>query len=137
MQPSASLQSQQRNRRKRQLPHTFQSGPTPEGVSDGGNPTGQNDGAPRKLTGDECDEIRQLMQQQLKGKVPRDFQVDMVIAQEERRDALCHAATGLGKTLIAAAPFTLSKNGMRVTIMVSPLVALQNEMVRYKLSGTL
>ncbi|KLO05062.1 P-loop containing nucleoside triphosphate hydrolase protein, partial [Schizopora paradoxa] len=63
------------------------------------------------------------------GRMPRDFQVDMVIAQEESRDAMCHAATGLGKTFIAAAPFFLEKNKTRVTIMVSPLVALQNEMV--------
>ncbi len=85
--------------------------------------------APHKLSEEECRQLRELMQQQLGGKTPRDFQVDMAIAQEERRDAMCHAATGLGKTLIAAAPFALEKNKTRVTIMVSPLVALQNEMV--------
>ncbi|KAH9008258.1 P-loop containing nucleoside triphosphate hydrolase protein [Lactarius hengduanensis] len=53
----------------------------------------------------------------------------MVQAQEEGQDALCHAATGSGKTAIAAGPYALAKNKGRVTFMVSPLIGLQNEMV--------
>ncbi|KLO06253.1 P-loop containing nucleoside triphosphate hydrolase protein, partial [Schizopora paradoxa] len=76
------------------------------------------------------EEIRNAVERQLgEGKSPRDFQMEMIFAQEEGRDAMCHAATGLGKTLIAAAPFALEKNRTQVTIMVSPLIALQNEMV--------
>ncbi|KZV63276.1 P-loop containing nucleoside triphosphate hydrolase protein [Peniophora sp. CONT] len=69
------------------------------------------------------------MRTQFGGKEPRDFQVELVVAQEARRDALCQAATGQGKTAIAAAPYVLEKNKDRVTIMVSPLIGLQNEMV--------
>ncbi|KAH9021275.1 hypothetical protein EDB83DRAFT_2204291, partial [Lactarius deliciosus] len=62
---------------------------------------------------------------------PRKFQVEMVQAQEEGQDALCHAATGSGKTAIAAGPYALAKNQGRVTFMVSPLIGLQNEMVMW------
>ncbi|KAI0309836.1 P-loop containing nucleoside triphosphate hydrolase protein [Amylostereum chailletii] len=62
-------------------------------------------------------------------KEPRDFQVQMVQAQEERRDALCQAATGSGKTAIAAGPYALKENSDRVTSIVSPLIGLQDEMV--------
>ncbi|KLO06209.1 P-loop containing nucleoside triphosphate hydrolase protein, partial [Schizopora paradoxa] len=85
---------------------------------------------PRKLSLEEREKVREAIQTQLgDDKSPREFQVEMVVAQEEMRDAMCHAATGLGKTLIAAAPFALERNKGRVTIMVSPLIALQNEMV--------
>jgi hypothetical protein len=69
------------------------------------------------------------MRKMLGGREPRDFQVEMVQAQEEGQDALCHAATGSGKTAIAAGPYVLTKNQGRVTFMVSPLIGLQNEMV--------
>ncbi|KAN0130509.1 P-loop containing nucleoside triphosphate hydrolase protein [Lactarius tabidus] len=69
------------------------------------------------------------MRSMLGGREPRDFQVEMVQAQEEGHDALCHAATGSGKTAIAAGLYALAKNQGRVTFMVSPLIGLQNEMV--------
>ncbi|TFY77268.1 hypothetical protein EWM64_g6747 [Hericium alpestre] len=82
----------------------------------------------RKLSADEIEKIRTLMKEQLGGREPRVFQLDLVQAQEERRDVLCQAATGQGKTAVAAGPYVLEKNAGRVTIMVSPLIGLQNEM---------
>ncbi|KAA1476505.1 P-loop containing nucleoside triphosphate hydrolase protein, partial [Dentipellis sp. KUC8613] len=69
------------------------------------------------------------MKRQLNDREPREFQVDLVRAQEERKDALCQAATGQGKTAIAAGPYALAQNADRVTLMVSPLIGLQDEMV--------
>jgi superfamily II RNA helicase len=83
-----------------------------------------------KLTSEQISHVREAMRSMLGGREPRDFQVEMVQAQEEGHDALCHAATGSGKTAIAAGPYALAKNQGRVTFMVSPLIGLQNEMVR-------
>ncbi|KAH9171007.1 P-loop containing nucleoside triphosphate hydrolase protein [Lactarius sanguifluus] len=82
-----------------------------------------------KLTPEQISELHDAMQIMLGGREPRKFQVEMVQAQEEGQDALCHAATGSGKTAIAAGPYALAKNQGRVTFMVSPLIGLQNEMV--------
>ncbi|KAI0061981.1 P-loop containing nucleoside triphosphate hydrolase protein [Artomyces pyxidatus] len=81
------------------------------------------------MTPEQVTELKEAMKSLFRGKEPRDFQVEMVKAQEERRDALCQAATGSGKTAIAAGPYALEKNRGRVTFMVSPLIGLQNEMV--------
>jgi superfamily II DNA or RNA helicase len=81
------------------------------------------------LTPEQLTELHKAMQNMLGGREPRDFQVEMVRAQEEGQDALCHAATGSGKTAIAAGPYALAKNQGRITFMVSPLIGLQNEMV--------
>ena len=82
------------------------------------------------ITIEDAKYIRDCVRNQLNGREPRDFQIELIIAQEERRDAVCQAATGMGKTLVAAGPFALQKNIGKVTIMVSPLIALQNELVR-------
>ena len=42
-------------------------------------------------------------------------------------DVVVHAKTGAGKTVIAAGPLTHPKAKGRVSILVSPLIALQNE----------
>ena len=81
------------------------------------------------MTAEDIEKLKDLMRAQFGGKEPRDFQVELVVAQEARQDALCQAATGQGKTAIAAAPYVLEKNKEKVTIMVSPLIGLQNEMV--------
>ncbi|ETW82434.1 hypothetical protein HETIRDRAFT_426121 [Heterobasidion irregulare TC 32-1] len=65
---------------------------------------------------------------QFAGREPCKFQVQMIQAQEERCDAICQAATGMGKTAITAGPYALEKNKGRVTFMISPLIGLQNEM---------
>lgn len=71
------------------------------------------------------------MKAQLGGKEPREVQVELAVAQEERKDGLGQLPTGHGKTYIAAAPYALKKNidDKRVTLMVSPLIGLQDEMV--------
>jgi superfamily II RNA helicase len=83
-----------------------------------------------KMSSEQISQLREAMQNMLGGREPRDFQIEMVQAQEEGQDALCHAATGSGKTAIAAGPYALAKNQGRITFMVSPLIGLQNEMVR-------
>jgi superfamily II DNA helicase RecQ len=83
-----------------------------------------------KLTPEQTSQLEDALRNMLGGREPRNFQVEMVQAQEEGCDALCHAATGSGKTAIAAGPYALAKNQGCVTFMVSPLIGLQNEMVR-------
>ncbi|KII85582.1 hypothetical protein PLICRDRAFT_178633 [Plicaturopsis crispa FD-325 SS-3] len=58
----------------------------------------------------------------------RQFQVDAVEAQLMQKDVLVHAGTGLGKTAIAAGPHAHPSAKGKVTIMVSPLLALHDEM---------
>jgi ERCC4-related helicase len=81
------------------------------------------------MTAEETQTLHDLMRKQFNGREPRHFQVNLTKAQEERQDAICQAATGMGKTAVAAGPYVLPKNERRVTIMISPLIGLQNEMV--------
>lgn len=60
---------------------------------------------------------------------PRPMQTEAGIAQLDGEDVIVHAPTGLGKTGIVAAPYAFPENNGRVTIFVSPLIALQEEMV--------
>ena len=82
-----------------------------------------------KLLPDQISQLHDALRNMLGGREPRQFQVEMIQAQEEGQDALCHAPTGSGKTAIAAGPYAFAKNQGRVTFMVSPLIGLQNEMV--------
>lgn len=86
---------------------------------------------PKKMTPDDVEALRKFMKAQLGGKEPREVQVELTVAQEERKDGLGQLPTGHGKTYIAAAPYALKKNidDKRVTLMVSPLIGLQDEMV--------
>lgn len=86
---------------------------------------------PKKMTPEDVEALRGFMKDQLGGKEPREVQIDLTVAQEERKDALGQLPTGHGKTYIAAAPYALKKNidDKRVTLMVSPLIGLQDEMV--------
>ncbi|KAF5342587.1 hypothetical protein D9611_001979 [Ephemerocybe angulata] len=61
---------------------------------------------------------------------PRQFQLDAVKAQLEKKDVLIHAGTGSGKTVVAAGPHAHPLAKGKVTIMVSPLIALQEEQVK-------
>ncbi|KAI5884996.1 P-loop containing nucleoside triphosphate hydrolase protein [Schizophyllum commune H4-8] len=82
------------------------------------------------MTQTQLAELRErIRDQQLHGLDPRDFQLRLAQAQEEGQDAVCQAPTGSGKTLVASAPYVLEKNAGRTTLMVSPLIALMNEMV--------
>jgi superfamily II DNA helicase RecQ len=67
--------------------------------------------------------------QEKTGIKPRPFQLEGIHAQLLRRDALVRAGTGSGKTLIAAGPHFHPSSRGKITIMVSPLLALQNEQV--------
>lgn len=58
------------------------------------------------------------------------FQLKGMRAQLEGTDVLIHAATGSGKTGIAAGPHLLPSSKGKTTIMVSPLLALQDEQVQ-------
>lgn len=71
---------------------------------------------------------------------PRAMQVEAGMAQIHGEDVLVHAPTGMGKTAIVAAPHVAPHMKGRITIFVSPLIALQEEMVmtfkvEYKLSA--
>jgi replicative superfamily II helicase len=57
------------------------------------------------------------------------FQVDGGICQMEGIDVIVHVGTGCGKTAVAAAPFALRQNASRIIIFISPLMALEAEMV--------
>lgn len=60
---------------------------------------------------------------------PRSFQLAGVQAQLEGRDITIQAPTGAGKTAIAAGPHLSPMSEGKLTIVVSPLMALQDEMV--------
>ncbi len=55
------------------------------------------------------------------------FQRKATVAQLKRIDAIVHAYTGAGKTAIVAAPHAHPKSAGKVTFLVSPLIALQDE----------
>ncbi|OSD06262.1 P-loop containing nucleoside triphosphate hydrolase protein [Trametes coccinea BRFM310] len=60
---------------------------------------------------------------------PHHFQLEGVGAQLEGVDMIIQAPTGAGKTAIAAGPHMWPKSSGTVTIMVCPLLALEEEMV--------
>lgn len=75
-------------------------------------------------------DLAQKIKQKFKWKhTPRDFQMDAVRAQLQRKDVLIHAGTGAGKTFIAAGPHAHEACEGKVTFMISPLTALQEEQV--------
>ncbi|KAF8154043.1 P-loop containing nucleoside triphosphate hydrolase protein [Crassisporium funariophilum] len=59
----------------------------------------------------------------------RDFQLSCMRAQVLKQDVLLQAATGSGKTGIAAGPHLLLSNKGKVTFVVLPLLALEDEQV--------
>lgn len=65
-------------------------------------------------------------------KEPQVFQSDAIRAQHLGEDSIVHAGTGSGKTFIAAGPHFLPSNQGKgkVTLLVSPLIALHEEQVR-------
>ncbi|KAH6876462.1 P-loop containing nucleoside triphosphate hydrolase protein [Coprinopsis sp. MPI-PUGE-AT-0042] len=81
---------------------------------------------------EELKELRTTVESAIKERLgfdSRPFQVDAIEAQLLGKDVVVHAGTGMGKTVVAAGPhFHPSAEG-KLTIMVSPLVALQDEQV--------
>lgn len=67
---------------------------------------------------------------------PRPFQVDAIVAQLKREDVLIHAGTGSGKTAVAAGPHAHEKMQGKVTFMILPLIALQDEQVRVSMPNS-
>ena len=61
---------------------------------------------------------------------PQLFQLEAVKAQLEGVDMIVQAPTGAGKTAIAAGPHVWPGSVKRFTIMVCPLLLLEEEMVR-------
>ncbi|KZV85307.1 hypothetical protein EXIGLDRAFT_699629 [Exidia glandulosa HHB12029] len=59
----------------------------------------------------------------------RPMQEIVGVAQAVGGDVMVHAPTGLGKTGIVAAPHVFPENKGRVSLFISPLIALQEEMV--------
>lgn len=57
----------------------------------------------------------------------KSFQLDAMCAQLRGQDVMIHAATGSGKTGIAAAPHLLPSSKGKVTIVISPILALQDK----------
>jgi ATP-dependent helicase YprA (DUF1998 family) len=60
---------------------------------------------------------------------PKTHQMAGITAQLQMRDVLVHAGTGSGKTMIAAGPHAHRSSEGKVTLMISPLIALHDEQV--------
>lgn len=56
----------------------------------------------------------------------RSFQLECMRAQVLQQDILLHAATGSGKTGIAASPHLLPSSKGKITVFVSPLLSLRH-----------
>lgn len=67
------------------------------------------------------------------GWTPRSFQLEGIRAQIEGIDAIIQAPTGSGKTAVVAGAHLWPQNEAMVTIMVSPLLSLEDEMVKLSL----
>ncbi|KAJ7031504.1 P-loop containing nucleoside triphosphate hydrolase protein [Mycena alexandri] len=59
----------------------------------------------------------------------QEFQIQCMEAQKLGQDVILHAATGAGKTGIAAGPHLLPSSAGKVTLVVSPLLSLHEEQV--------
>ncbi|KAI0077523.1 P-loop containing nucleoside triphosphate hydrolase protein, partial [Panus rudis PR-1116 ss-1] len=60
---------------------------------------------------------------------PRNFQIEGTRAQLEGTDMIIQAPTGCGKTAVAAGPHVWPSSEGKITIVISPLLALEEEMV--------
>ncbi|KAJ7710239.1 hypothetical protein B0H14DRAFT_2414891 [Mycena olivaceomarginata] len=61
--------------------------------------------------------------------VVRAYQLEGIEAQLLMRDGLVHAGTGMGKTTIVAGPHAHESSAGKVTLFISPLIALHDEQV--------
>ncbi|KAJ7622306.1 P-loop containing nucleoside triphosphate hydrolase protein [Roridomyces roridus] len=82
------------------------------------------------LTKDQLQDLPQLMQKKFNWRhVVRAYQLEGIEAQLLMRDALVHAGTGMGKTTIVAGPHAHPSSAGKVTLLISPLIALHEEQV--------
>ncbi|KAJ7660438.1 P-loop containing nucleoside triphosphate hydrolase protein [Mycena rosella] len=58
-----------------------------------------------------------------------EYQLEGIEAQLLMRDALVYAGTGMGKTTIVAGPHAHESSAGKVTLLISPLIALHDEQV--------
>ncbi|KAL6299962.1 P-loop containing nucleoside triphosphate hydrolase protein [Sparassis latifolia] len=87
--------------------------------------------ARQPLTNNDLKQLAERMHQQFKwDNNPRPFQLADIQAQLEGIDTIIQAPTGSEKTALAAGPHVWPGNEGKVTIMVSPLMALEDEMVQ-------
>jgi superfamily II DNA helicase RecQ len=79
----------------------------------------------------ELEQLPSLIKQKFKKWTngARDFQLACMRAQVLKKDVLLQAATGSGKTGIAAGPHLLPSSKGKVTLVVSPLLVLEEEQV--------
>lgn len=82
----------------------------------------------KKLTSEQIEELRDKLHKAY-GREPYDFQLEAIKAQIEGTDLLVHAATGAGKTTLAAGPHVWIPNG--ITLITTPLIQLAEEMVHF------
>ncbi|KAH9886956.1 P-loop containing nucleoside triphosphate hydrolase protein [Cubamyces lactineus] len=83
-----------------------------------------------RLSDTEIAQLSTLMQERFKWKnEPRFFQLEGVRAQLEGVDMIIQAPTGAGKTAVAAGPHVWASSRGKTSIMVCPLLALEDEMV--------
>lgn len=83
-----------------------------------------------KLSEEDLKKLSDLMRKRFRWDAdPRFFQLEGVRAQIEGVDMIIQAPTGSGKTAVAAGPHLWPTSKGKVTIMVCPLLALEEEMV--------
>ncbi|KAH9847421.1 P-loop containing nucleoside triphosphate hydrolase protein [Lenzites betulinus] len=93
------------------------------------------DHRPRELRHKLTPEDVQLLSQKLRDTCgwhadPKPFQLAGIKAQLDGDDMIIQASTGAGKTAIAAGPHLWQTSAGKTTIMVCPLLSLEDEMVR-------
>ncbi len=83
-----------------------------------------------RLTKEQLQDLAQKMQKHFQwDSEPKDFQLEAVQAQIEGVDMIVQVPTGSGKTAIAAGPHLWPGNEGKFTLMVCPLLSLEEEMV--------
>ncbi|KAI0073017.1 P-loop containing nucleoside triphosphate hydrolase protein [Panus rudis PR-1116 ss-1] len=83
-----------------------------------------------KVTDEDLNKLAHDMRQQFNWTAdPREFQLEGTRAQLEGVDIIIQAPTGCGKTAVAAGPHVWSSSRGKITIVISPLLALEEEMV--------
>ncbi|KIK51592.1 hypothetical protein GYMLUDRAFT_251969 [Collybiopsis luxurians FD-317 M1] len=82
----------------------------------------------KPLSDDDLESLDEDVKQMFhKNFILRDFQKEAARAQLQQKDTIVHAHTGAGKTAIVAAPHAHPSSKGKITFLVSPLIALQDE----------